>query len=194
MDGRVDGDNATQFIAAYQTVEPLKLGELWAFPIMLQLALLENLRRVGVRIAQRREERDAAIIWADRMLATAESEPKQLIHLLAEFANADVPLTAPFVEEFTTGSRRRPAMTCKPGSVPVRTGGDRTARCRRPAARRGQPDLHRKQHRQPALHRRHGLEKLRRVAQCRRTDLARGPGGNARGPGFRHARPVPACH
>ncbi len=100
MDGRVDSDNATQFIAAYQTVEPLKLGELWAFPIMLQLALLENLRRVGVRIAQRREERDAAIAWADRMLAAAETDPKQLIHLLAAFAHADVPLTAPFVEEF----------------------------------------------------------------------------------------------
>jgi cellobiose phosphorylase len=102
MDGRVDSDNATQFVAAYQTAEPLKLGELWAFPIMLQLALLENLRRVGLRIARRREERDAAIIWADRMLATAEKEPNQLIQLLAEFANADVPLTAPFVEEFYT--------------------------------------------------------------------------------------------
>ncbi len=100
MDGRVDSDNVTQYIAAYQAVEPLKLGELWAFPIMLQLALLENLRRVGARIARRREERDAAITWADRMLAMAESEPKQLIQLLAEFANADVPLTAPFVEEF----------------------------------------------------------------------------------------------
>lgn len=100
MDGRVDSNNTTQFIAAYQSVEPLKLGELWAFPIMLQLALLENLRRVAVRIARRREDRDAAITWAERMLATAESEPKQLIQLLAEFANADVPLTAPFVEEF----------------------------------------------------------------------------------------------
>jgi cyclic beta-1,2-glucan synthetase len=100
MDGRVDSDNATQFIAAYQSVEPLKLGELWAFPIMLQLALLENLRRVGVRIAKRREERDAAITWADRMLEAAETEPKQLIQLLAEFAHADVPLTASFVEEF----------------------------------------------------------------------------------------------
>ncbi len=100
MDGRIDSDNATQFVAAYQTVEPLKLGELWAYPIMLQLALLENLRRVGLRIARRREERDAAITWADRMLVTAEREPKQLIQLLAEFANADVPLTAPFVEEF----------------------------------------------------------------------------------------------
>ena len=100
MDGRVDNDNATHFIAAYQTVAPLKLGELWAFPIMLQLALLENLRRVAVRIARRREERDAAILWAERMLATAETEPKQLVKLLAEFANADVPLTASFVEEF----------------------------------------------------------------------------------------------
>ena len=100
MDGRVDRDNATQIVAAYQTVEPLKLGELWAFPIMLQLALLENLRRVALRIARRREEQDTAISWADRMLAKAGKEPKQLIHLLAEFATADVPLTAPFVEEF----------------------------------------------------------------------------------------------
>ena len=100
MDGRVDRDNATHIVAAYQSVEPLKLGELWAFPIMLQLALLENLRRVALRIAHRREELDAAIIWADRMLASAEREPKKLIQLLAEFAHADVPLTAPFVEEF----------------------------------------------------------------------------------------------
>lgn len=100
MDGRVDLDNATHIIAAYQTVEPLKLGELWAFPIMLQLALLENLRRVALHIAHRREELDAAVKWADRMLATSEHEPKLLIQLLADFANADVPLTAPFVEEF----------------------------------------------------------------------------------------------
>nr|WP_316366636.1 hypothetical protein [Candidatus Thiodiazotropha sp. CDECU1] len=100
MDGLVDNDNTTQFIAAYQSAEPLQLGELWAFPIMLQLALLENLRRVALRVARRREERDAAIVWADRMLKTAEEEPKLLIQRLAEFANADVPLTAPFVEEF----------------------------------------------------------------------------------------------
>ena len=100
MDGRVDSDNATPLVAAYQASEPLTLSELWAFPIMLQLALLENLRRVGVYIARRRDERDAAITWAERMLAAAETDPKKLVHLLAEFANADVPLTAIFVEEF----------------------------------------------------------------------------------------------
>lgn len=100
MDGRVDHENATHILEAYQTVEPLQVGELWAFPIMLQLALLENLRRVGLRIASRRAERDAATSWADRMLATVENEPKKLIQLLAKFVDADVPLTAPFVEEF----------------------------------------------------------------------------------------------
>ncbi|MBW6508860.1 MAG: glycosyl transferase [Desulfuromonadales bacterium] len=100
MDGRIDQDNTTQFLSAYQQAMPLKIGELWAFPIMLQLALLENLSRVGLRIAHRREDLDAAITWADRMLTAAERDPKQLIRLLAEFADADVLLTAPFVEEF----------------------------------------------------------------------------------------------
>ena len=100
MDGRIDEDNTTQFIVAYQQVTPLTIGELWAFPIMLQLALLENLSRVGLRIAHRREDLDAAISWADRMLTASERNPNQLIRLLAEFADADVPLTAPFVEEF----------------------------------------------------------------------------------------------
>jgi cyclic beta-1,2-glucan synthetase len=100
MDGHVADDNAMQFLAAYQSIEPLRLGELWAFPIMLQLALLENLRHVTQRIARRREDRDVAILWADRILAVADTEPKQLIKLLAEFVDADLPLSGPFMEEF----------------------------------------------------------------------------------------------
>ena len=51
VDGRVDCDSLNGFIASYQTVHPLKLGELWAMPIMLRLALIENLRRVAARVA-----------------------------------------------------------------------------------------------------------------------------------------------
>ncbi|MBN2565579.1 MAG: hypothetical protein JXB46_07690, partial [Candidatus Eisenbacteria bacterium] len=58
QDGRVDRDNALAFLDAYQSVEALDLGELWAFPIMLRLGLLDNVSRVGARIARRREERD----------------------------------------------------------------------------------------------------------------------------------------
>src|SRR6202011_3931544 len=67
-DGRVDPDGLSRFVAAYQTVTALKLGELWAIPIMLRLALIENLRRVGVRIASGRAERDVANTWVDRMM------------------------------------------------------------------------------------------------------------------------------
>ncbi len=100
QDGRIDRDNTGAFIAAYQSVEPLDLGELWAFPIMLRLGLLENISRVAARIARRREERDLAIKWADRVVRVSEEEPKRLIHLLAELAEAPVSLTATFVEDF----------------------------------------------------------------------------------------------
>ena len=51
-DGRVDAESLSRFVAAYQAVDrSCKLGELWAIPIMLRLALIENLRRVGVRDA-----------------------------------------------------------------------------------------------------------------------------------------------
>jgi cyclic beta-1,2-glucan synthetase len=101
VDGRVDAENATAFVDAYQRVTPLNLGELWAFPIMLRLALIENLRRVADRIARARVRRDLALEWADRMLAAAEHEPRQLIQLLADMDRQHLPLTkAAFVEEF----------------------------------------------------------------------------------------------
>ncbi|HSK14256.1 MAG TPA: hypothetical protein VK907_13640, partial [Phnomibacter sp.] len=50
-DGRVDIKGLSRFVAAYQTTTLLTLGELWAIPIMLRLAVIENLRRVGVMIA-----------------------------------------------------------------------------------------------------------------------------------------------
>src|SRR5712691_6794731 len=36
-DGRVDPESLSRFVASYQNVTPLKLGELWAIPIMLRL-------------------------------------------------------------------------------------------------------------------------------------------------------------
>ena len=44
-------ESLSSFVAAYQSVSTLKLGELWAIPIMLRLALIENLRRLASRIA-----------------------------------------------------------------------------------------------------------------------------------------------
>jgi cyclic beta-1,2-glucan glucanotransferase len=98
-DGRVDADSLSRFVAAYQSVTSLKLGELWAIPIMLRLALIENLRRVGVRIAAGRAERDLANAWADRMMETAERDPKSLILVIADMARSTPPMASAFVAE-----------------------------------------------------------------------------------------------
>ncbi|MFZ1829729.1 MAG: glucoamylase family protein [Candidatus Competibacteraceae bacterium] len=98
-DGRVDPENLRRFVAAYQNVTPLKLGELWAIPIMLRLALIENLRRVAVRIAASRTDQNLADGWADQMTAMAENDPKNLLLVIADMARSNPPLSSSFVAE-----------------------------------------------------------------------------------------------
>ncbi|MDD3847636.1 MAG: hypothetical protein PHC90_14905, partial [Syntrophorhabdaceae bacterium] len=100
-DGRVDPDGLGSFVAAYQTVAALKLGELWAIPIMLRLALIENLRRVTMRIASHRTDRNLADYWADRITATAEQNPKDLILVIADMARSNPPMVSSFIAELT---------------------------------------------------------------------------------------------
>src|SRR5690606_12399697 len=85
-DGRVDPENLSSFVAPYQTVTALNLGELWAIPIMLRLALIENLRRVAARIAADRIDRNYADYWADKITETVEKDPKSLILVIADMA------------------------------------------------------------------------------------------------------------
>ncbi len=98
-DGRVDPESLNRFVAAYQKVEDLRLGELWAIPIMLRLALIENLRRVGARVAAGMLDRNQADAWADQMIAIAEKDPKSLILVIADMARSNPPLVNSFVAE-----------------------------------------------------------------------------------------------
>ena len=100
-DGRADLESLSSFVAAYQTVTILKLGELWAVPIMLRLALIENLRRVGARIAADRADRNRADSWADQMTEIAEKDPKSLILVIADMARSNPSLVSSFVAEFS---------------------------------------------------------------------------------------------
>ncbi len=98
-DGRVDAGSLNAFVSAYQAVRPLKLGELWAIPIMLRLALINNLRRVAARIAADRLARNQANHWADRMIEVAGTEPTSLILTLADMARSRPPMSSAFVAE-----------------------------------------------------------------------------------------------
>ena len=98
-DGRVDPETLGSFVAAYQTVTSLTLGELWAIPIMLRLALIENLRRAGGRIATGMIERNRAAQWAEQMTEIAEKDPKSLILVIADMARSNPPMVSSFVAE-----------------------------------------------------------------------------------------------
>lgn len=67
-DSRFDVDAWCGFVGAYQTVQPLTVGELWASAITLRIILIENLRRIAARIVYSREERRRADLLANRLL------------------------------------------------------------------------------------------------------------------------------
>lgn len=98
-DGRVDPEILRHFVAAYQQVCELRLGELWAIPIMLRLALIENLRRVAARLQRDRMNRNLAATWAKQMVDTVIASPNQLILLVADMARSDPPMESAFVAE-----------------------------------------------------------------------------------------------
>jgi len=102
-DGRINAQVVTQFVRAYQGVAPLRLGELWAVPIMLRLTLIENLRRVAYRIAWRRQHRDLALEWTQRFERAQRQGGRDLITTLADLVRSDPPTSAPFIAELAGG-------------------------------------------------------------------------------------------
>ena len=67
-DSRFDPDSLRRMVRAYQEVEPLTIGELWAVAITFRILLVENLRRLAERIVRTRADRQAADEFADRLL------------------------------------------------------------------------------------------------------------------------------
>ncbi len=99
-DGRIDVASLHDFITEYQKGRELTLGELWAVPIMLRLALLENLGRVAIRIAVGRKDSALANDWAKRIIATVEKNPEDLVLIIADMARSNPPMVSAFVAEF----------------------------------------------------------------------------------------------
>ncbi|MGE3955508.1 MAG: glucoamylase family protein [Vicinamibacterales bacterium] len=68
-DSRLSRHMLAHFLHVFQRVAPLTIGELWAWPSMLKLALVENLRRLADELLDGRNTRIAAdryVMAADR--------------------------------------------------------------------------------------------------------------------------------
>lgn len=82
------------FVSAYQKVQPLTIGELWALPVTLRLVLIENLRRVATRVIVSQQDRLKANKIADIALGLGESETQSVEEIIASLAES--PLSRAF--------------------------------------------------------------------------------------------------
>ncbi|WP_446811330.1 GH36-type glycosyl hydrolase domain-containing protein [Methylomonas sp. 2BW1-5-20] len=80
-DSRFAPDLLTLFVKAYQSVEPLTLGELWAIPITMRVLLVENLRRLAVSIMRSQNGRRLADQFVDHVeqIVARSDSPDQAI-------------------------------------------------------------------------------------------------------------------
>src|SRR5512140_3045527 len=77
-DSRLDRAQLVRWLDAFQTVAPLTIGELWAWPSMLKLALVENLRRLADETLAARAARRAADAYVARIDAAGKGVPPPL--------------------------------------------------------------------------------------------------------------------
>jgi cyclic beta-1,2-glucan synthetase len=83
-DSRFDSDMLVGYVRAYQEVQPLTIGELWAVSITLRIVMIENLRRLAEQIVEGRAARHLADDLADRLLGAAGQKAEPLKVSLAD--------------------------------------------------------------------------------------------------------------
>ncbi|TKT82678.1 glucoamylase family protein [Aquamicrobium sp. LC103] len=68
-DSAVSAETFAAIVQGFQVAEPLRIGELWALPSVLRFVLVENLRRLALRVRRAHELRAVANQVADEVLA-----------------------------------------------------------------------------------------------------------------------------
>ena len=109
-DSRFDAESLRRMVVAYQRVEPLTMGELWAIAISLRIVLVENLRRTAERIVRGRAAREKADTLADQLLGLGAGQPVDAAKALARLTDIRLP-TAARVQLFQRLRDQDPATT-----------------------------------------------------------------------------------
>ncbi|WJV52453.1 glucoamylase family protein [Prodigiosinella aquatilis] len=73
-DSYIDPEALRRFITAYQEVQPLTIGELWAVAITLRIVLIENLRRLADQMTAGRLARAEAESVANNLLRAGDGQ------------------------------------------------------------------------------------------------------------------------
>ncbi len=109
-DSRFDPESLRRMVHAYQEVEPLTIGELWAIAISLRILYVENLRRLAERIVRSRADRQAADELADRLLGLGQDDANDTSAALRQLSSSHLS-TAGGVQLFQRLRDQDPAVT-----------------------------------------------------------------------------------
>jgi cyclic beta-1,2-glucan synthetase len=66
-DGRLEADRVRGFLLAFQSVTPLTIGELWAWPSALEATLIERVAAIARRIQRVRAAHATADVYVDAL-------------------------------------------------------------------------------------------------------------------------------
>ncbi len=98
-DSGFDLERLSRYLIAYQRVQPLTIGELWAFAITLRLVLVENLRRLAEAIISRHAAYRQANAVADRIIGVDDQKPESVEAVLKSLGGAA--LSKPFAVQLS---------------------------------------------------------------------------------------------
>ena len=186
-DSRLDRQQLTHFLNSYQRVAPLTIGELWAWPSMLKLALIENLRRLAEETLAARAERLAADAYVAQLDGSGAGASLtlpplshtafvvELLHRVREYGIRQSPIRAAVEEHL----------------VAAQTTAEDAIRRRAPAPGAG-PGLRRQCDHEPALLRHPRLATVRRSREPGRAGVEARPCWRLRADGFPQPGPAAA--
>ncbi len=109
-DSRFDPETLRRMVRAYQAVEPLTIGELWAIAISLRILLVENLRRLAEQIVRSRAARQQADEIADSLLGLGTDNSETAAASFRRLSRTALP-TAARVQLFQRLRDQDPAVT-----------------------------------------------------------------------------------
>lgn len=104
-DGSIDETVLINFIKAYQSQSLLEMEELWAFAIMLRIALIEKIRHTCEKISDSRNEWNKAEELAELIISSINDNEIQISTLLREKLGDE--LTNSFVEHLLQVFRKK---------------------------------------------------------------------------------------
>ncbi len=89
LDLHLDRENIFAFLEAHQSARSLTIGELWAIPQMLRIALIESIQGLAFTALADLHDRQQADFWANRLIAANRRHTNQLFALLSELTKAE---------------------------------------------------------------------------------------------------------